>query len=232
MGRRQLGHLPGPHEQRPQVAELAEDLARERDRRVADRYRALAEPGLGAHALAGAEGPVEQPVEEDAGVLLLRGDRERVLDLAEYLRLAHDERVEAGRHAEQMAGDVGVRAGVQVGRDLGLRHVVEPAHEGGEGRARALRIVADDVDLRPVARRQDDDLAQSGKLGQLGQRMRDAAPREVDPFAQIDRRAVMACAEQEQVHGAWSRLRFERRCRRAVSRSCGSASRSSLSARN
>ena len=55
--------------------------------------------------------------------------RERVLDLAQDLRFPHHQRVEAGRHPEQVAHHVGVVAGVEVGRELGFRHVMEAAHE-------------------------------------------------------------------------------------------------------
>ena len=40
---------------------------RERHRRVADRHRAFAQPCFAPHALAGAEGGVEQPIDQRAG---------------------------------------------------------------------------------------------------------------------------------------------------------------------
>ena len=65
----QLGHLARAEDQRRSARELAEDLLRQRDRRVADRHRALAEARFGAHALADAEGRMEQPVRERAGAM-------------------------------------------------------------------------------------------------------------------------------------------------------------------
>ena len=54
-------------------------------------------------------------------VCRVAGDGVRVLDLAENLRLADDQRVEAGGDAEQMARGVEAAAHVEVRRELRRR---------------------------------------------------------------------------------------------------------------
>ena len=100
--RGQRADLAGADDQHAAPVEAAEDLPRQRDRGEADRHRAFAERGFGAHALADAERPVEQLAEQRPGAAALGGRLERVLHLAEDLRLADDQRIEAGGDAEQM----------------------------------------------------------------------------------------------------------------------------------
>ena len=68
----------------------------------------FAERRLGAHALADAERPVKQLAQQRPGAVPLGRGLERVLHLAEDLRLADDQRVEAGRDAEQVPRRLGV----------------------------------------------------------------------------------------------------------------------------
>ena len=110
---------PAPMTSDVAALEVAEDLARERDGGEADRHRARAEAGLGPHALADGERRVEQAVEDRPRRLRVGRDGVRFLHLAEDLRLADDERVEAGGDAEQMARDVEVGDVVDVRRDVG-----------------------------------------------------------------------------------------------------------------
>ena len=101
-------HLAGAEDHEVLLAQVAEDLAGERDRRVAERDRALGEPGIGADTLADGEGAMEQAVDHAAGAARLAGGLVGVLDLPEDLRFADDERIESGRDPEQVAGGVGV----------------------------------------------------------------------------------------------------------------------------
>ena len=100
----ELGHLPGAEDEHVEAGKLAEDLSRQFDRRVADRNGALAEAGFAAHALADAEGGVEQAMRHRAGEVQLARGRVRRFDLTEDLRLADDQRVEARRDAEEVRG--------------------------------------------------------------------------------------------------------------------------------
>ena len=61
---RELGHFAGPEDQDSKAGELAENLLRQRDGRVADRDGALAETGLGTDTLPDGERGVKEPVEE------------------------------------------------------------------------------------------------------------------------------------------------------------------------
>src|SRR5207247_1831435 len=94
--------LAGAHDEHPAAVEAPENLAGQGDRGKADRDRALTEPRLRAHALADAKRGMEQPREQGPGTLARGGDLKRLLDLSENLRLADDERIEPGRHPEQV----------------------------------------------------------------------------------------------------------------------------------
>ena len=97
-GGRELADPAGADQQHAATLEVAEHLRRERGRRGRDRRRALADRGLGAHALADRERLPEDAVEQRPG----RDRLVRVADLAEDLALARDERVEPGGDAEQV----------------------------------------------------------------------------------------------------------------------------------
>ena len=89
---------PAPIEQHAAPVQLAEHLRRERRRGRRDRRRALADRGLGAHALADGERLAEHAVEQRPGRNRLVGGTH----LAEDLALARDERVEPGGDPEEM----------------------------------------------------------------------------------------------------------------------------------
>ena len=98
----QLGHLAGAEDQHVEPLQVAEDLLRQRDRRVADRHGAFAEAGLGAHALADGERRVNSRLVSAPVTWRSLAFGVRVLDLAEDLRLADDQRIEAGGDAKQV----------------------------------------------------------------------------------------------------------------------------------
>ena len=135
------------------------------------------------------------------------GDGVRVLHLAENLRLADDERVEAGGDAEQMARDVEIGDVVDVRRDVAGGDAVEVADEAHQILARrraprrrrrrarrgcrSTRTTASRVDPRPAS-------ARSASA--------DAARLEIDPLAQLDRRGAVTDSDQEQMHLAIEHL--------------------------
>ena len=94
--------LPGAEQQGALALEAAERFGRELDSGRRDRLGHLRELRLGAHALARVERILEEPVQHRPG----RAGGQRGLvglaHLAEDLRLARHERVEAGRHAEEV----------------------------------------------------------------------------------------------------------------------------------
>ena len=111
---RELGHLAGAEDEDAQAGEVTEDLPGELDRGVADRDRTFGEPGFVPHALADREGGVKQPMGHGAREVEVARGGVRRLHLAEDLRLADDERVEACRHAEEMARGVDAAMAVEV----------------------------------------------------------------------------------------------------------------------
>jgi len=136
----------------------------------------------------------------------VRRDGIRVLDLSEDLRFAHDQRVEPRRDTKQVPRDVGAGVDVEMRREVVLGHIVEPAHEPLQAGSRGLAVLAGDVDLGAVAGRQHHGLSRRRTRGQLPQRLAHATPREIDPLAQIDRRRVVAHAQQQEIHRAWCSL--------------------------
>src|SRR5690606_9631067 len=96
-----FGHLARAEEDDRAAYELAENLLGQVDGDARDRDLSLADGGLGAHALGDVEGPAQDALQEGAeGAGLLR-ELEGVLDLAENLRLADDQRIEGRRDAEE-----------------------------------------------------------------------------------------------------------------------------------
>ena len=128
----------------------------------------------------------------------------RLFDLPENLRLADDQRIEAGRDPEQVAGGFEVGHLVDVRLDRRDVHAVKRAHERDQLGSRRLDIVAGDVELRAIAGREHRHLAGRGALRRAGreraQRVLEAARLEIDPLAQLDRRGPVADSEEQQVH--------------------------------
>ena len=198
--RRQLGHLAGADDQHRGVLQVAADLARQAERRVADRHRALGQLGLAAHALAGGERGVEQAVEERAGRVLIGRRGVGLLHLAEDLRLADDQRIEPGGDAEQVAGGVGLGAGVDVRAQIVGRHRARRREEAGHRLVAVLEAVAGRVQLGAVAGREQHHLAERRIAGQRRHRVAEIAGRERQPLAQLDGRRVVAHAEDQESH--------------------------------
>ena len=198
--RRQLGHLAGADDEHRRVAQVADDLARQAERRVADRHRALGQLGLAPHALAGGERGVEQAVEERAGRVQIGRGRVGLLHLAEDLRLADDERIEPGGDPEQVAGGVGFAAGVDVRPQIVGRHGAGRRQEAGHRLVAVLEAVAGRVELGPVAGREQHHFAERRIAGQRRHRLAEIAGGERQPLAQVDGRGVMADAEDQESH--------------------------------
>ena len=196
-----FAHLPGPEQEDATSGEVAEHLLGQRCRRRRDRRRALPDRGLHPDALSGVQRLAEEPVEERAR----RAGFERRPHLAEDLSLAGNERVESGGDSKEVERRRLVAQAIQRGGEI-----VRPL--AGQLRQRVDRLVvgvlvADEVELGAVARREHDRLAVE-LLGQpLGQR---AARVEIqrDTFAQLDRRSVVRNAGESQLHEAkWVRGR-------------------------
>ena len=198
--RRQLAHLAGADHHDVAAAEIAEDLARERDGGVAHRDGARAEAGLRPHALADGERRVEEAIEHRPRRARVGRGRVRLFHLPEDLRLADHERIEAGRHAEQMPRRLEVREVVGVRRHVGGHDLVVVAQEAEEVLPRRLGLLARDVHLRAVARRHDDRLARGSAPRERAQRRLQIARLEIDALAQLHRRGAMTQSDEQQMH--------------------------------
>ena len=196
---RQLAHFAGADDEDGPPLEVAEDLARERDRRKADRDGARGEPGLRADALAGGERRVKQPVEHGADRLRAGGEGVGFFHLAEDLRLADDQRIEAGGHAEQMTGGVEIDQVVNMRGELAAIDAVKLADEGAEIGARRPDVFARRIDFGAIAGGEHDRLVGRAPGGQRPQR-RLHASLEVDPLTQVDGRGAVTEAHNDYVH--------------------------------
>ena len=108
VARRELDHLAGADQERRVPLEAREHAPRELDAGGGDRDRARADRGFRAHALGDGEGGLEQAIEQRAGRARLLRRAVGVLELAEDLRLAEDQRVEPGGDGERVAHGVRV----------------------------------------------------------------------------------------------------------------------------
>ena len=196
----QRADFAGADDQHASSLQTAENLPRELHRREADRHRAFAEGCFAADALADVERPVKELPEHRAGAAPFRRRLERILDLTQDLRFADDQRVQAGRDAEEMLRDVGFGERKQMRREaLGWKLVVL-AEKPDDLVPRRLRRSAGDVDLRAVARRQDNGLGRRRSGGERHDRRTDIATREVELLPEIHGCRPVTHAEQEQMH--------------------------------
>ena len=196
----ELRHLAGAEDQDAAPLEVAEDLFRERDGRVADRDGAFTESRFGAHALADRERRVKQAVRQGRGELSVACDAVRGFDLAENLWLADHERIEPRGDPEQMARGIRAAMHVEVLRHLRMRDLVILAEEPPDAIGGRVRV-ADGIDLRAIAGREDDQLTPHAARRERGKRRLDASAREVDALPQLDGRRTVAQSYGEKAHG-------------------------------
>ena len=116
----------------------------------------------------------------------------RVLHLAENLRLADDQRVEAGGDAKQVPRGFEVGELVDVRRAETARSMPWNSLKNVASSARAaVDVVARDVQLGAVAGRDHRHFAGRTAGRERPQRAFEAARLEVEPLAQLDRRGAM-----------------------------------------
>ena len=212
MLRRERAGLTRADDEHATSVEAAENLSRKRDGGEADRHRAFTERRLATHALTDAERPVKRLVQQGPRAMPLGRRLERFLHLAEDLRLADDQRVEPGGHPEQVPRRRDVVVRKQVRQEHVLRELMIVAEECDQLFTCARRIAARDIDLGTVARRQHHRFGRRGSRSQRFNGGSDVTAREVEPFAEIDRRRPVTYAEQEQMH--WARSSLKRVARR------------------
>ena len=142
---------------------------------------------------------LEQTVQRRAQPLLATGGLPGVLHLAQDLRFAQHQRVQAAGDAEQVAHRVVVAVHVQIVRQRGGRQAVVGRQPVGHARFRAVFDLA--VDFGAVAGRQQGGFGHPGHRAQAVQRRRQLARVQGHPFAQGQRRGLVVEAKGEQGHG-------------------------------
>jgi len=125
----------------------------------------------------------------------------RLLQLAEDLRLAQHHRIEAGGDAERMARGVLGRQRV----DVRLERIALELVVVGQPAGRVLRVVRAAVDLGPVAGGQDRRLGHRAGLHQVAQCLGHRLAVEGDPFAHLDRGALVVDADCVELHESGTR---------------------------
>ena len=192
-------HLAGAHQQRGAGAQIRVDAARETDRRGGDRDGVGADAGLGADALGGRKGGLEELVERRAGAAALLGKPVRFLQLAEDLGLAEHHGIEAGGNVEGVLDSAPLLVDVQARREIDAVAVVplEPLRE-----FRAARR-SRPIELGAVASGQNHDLGHADLLAQGAQGEKQTRLVEGHPLAQRNRGGLMVDSEDIERHAAF-----------------------------
>ena len=125
----------------------------------------------------------------------VRRGRKRVLDLAEDLRLADNERVEAGGDAEQMARRVVVDMRVEMRSNAIGRQLVELGEKRDQILAAEVGVLARDVQLRAVARRDDDGLGSVLATRERAHGRLETAAAEIQPLPELHGGCTMTGAD-------------------------------------
>ena len=167
------------------------------------RYRIGADAGVGAGALGGGEGLLEQPVQLSAQRPGLARGGPCLFDLAQNLRLAQHQRIQPAGDPEQVAHGVGVAVPVQVAVQ-GVARLGMRGQPVGQRSPVAFRVR---IQLGAVAGRQQHRLMHARQRAQRCQRRRQRVRGERHPLAQGNRRGLVVDAEDVQAHGAWQGLR-------------------------
>src|SRR5581483_985178 len=184
------GELPDPASAEQQHAtprELTEDLGRERRGGRRDRRRALADRRLAAHALADGERLAKDTVEH-------RPRRHRFIrgpHLSEDLALAGNERVEAGRDAEEVTRCINL---VQPIGDVGERLACEELERGD----RLGLVDPGEIELGAIARRE------AHRVAERAREPRSLLHGQGHPLTQLHRRDVVRQPDDgERRHAKW-----------------------------
>ena len=193
--------LPAPTTSTLLAVEVAEEVVRDLDGHGADRDGVARDLGLAAHAARGARGALRAAVEHGPGRARARGRVEHRLHLAEDLRLAHDERVEARGDAEEVLDALALEARVEVRLDLRLEHAGAAREVDAHGAQRGVGVRGHGVDLDAVAGVEQRDLAHAGQRLELEQRRVHLLGRHGELLAQRDGRRAVRDTEDDDVDG-------------------------------
>ncbi len=193
--RGQLAHLARADEQDRPLVDVIEDAGGELGCSGGDGRRVLADARLAARALADVQRLAEEAVQNRTDGARVLGRLEGGPHLAEDLRLAGDEGVEPGGHAEEVKSGLPILLDVQRALELRARQARQRNERGDCLLACGLGVVRGDVEADTVAGRQGDRLAQRDgqSCGQLTRRH----VVERESFPQLDRRVTVGRADEE-----------------------------------
>src|SRR5690606_39024130 len=198
--RDQFDGLAGADQEHGGIVRSGEAVQRQAHGGGGDRHRVDADPGVGARTLGRGEGLLEQAVElaaQGAGAAR-RGPG--LLHLAEDLRFAQHQRVEAGGDPEQVADRLGVLVPVEIGAQVAAQAGVVGRVGGQPGSQRAAVVLGGRVQLGAVAGRQQHHLMYPRQLAQRRQGRRQRVFGKGHPFAQFDRRGLVVEADGDERH--------------------------------
>ena len=154
----QFPHLAGADDQDGLIVEVVEDVTSDVDGDTRDRELAAAQPRLVAGPLGGAQGPLEDGMEDRPDDPPAGGGLVGIADLTEDLVLAGHQALQADRDAEEMADRRLLAVEDRMpGHTLG-RHPVERSPEGRQLVDFRRCRLGGRVDLNPVAGREQDEL--------------------------------------------------------------------------
>ena len=196
----QRAHRAGADDEHLGAVERAEHLPGLVQPGGDQRAAGAVDAGLGAGPLADPQGLLGERAELPAGGPgVLRG-AQRVPDLAEDLALADDHRVQPAGHREQVRDGAVLVVHVEVRGELVQGDAGPPGEQlGGLGEA-AVELVDLGVDLDPVAGGEHDRLGRVVAGDHVGEQLGDGVGGQRDPLEQVDRRAAVGQADDEDAH--------------------------------
>jgi hypothetical protein len=178
------------------------------DRSVCDRESVTADPRCGPHQLADSKGFGGKAVDDGAhGPVLARG-RKRIADLPEDLGLPKHDRFEPARHPEDVPHGVPLIVEVSGAAEVVLGDSANVRKKA----SRRLHIytIDDRIDLRPIARREDEPFARVLRKGQ--QPFGQSGASERKPFSKLHRSTFVIDADDDGIslqENAFVRTRWD-----------------------
>ena len=189
----QLAHLPRADEHHVAAVQVVEHLLRERCSGRGDRGRALTDRGLDARPATRVQRLAEDPVEQRPG----RAGLVRRPHLPEDLPLARNQRVQSGRHPEEVKRSGLVGKPVQHRGDLVAALPCKCEQSPACLDVELVILDRSQVDLGAVAGRENYCFLVDGQRArQLG----GGVHLDSDPLAQLDRRPMVRDPDQGQLH--------------------------------
>jgi len=197
----QFDGLAGTDQQHGRFTEPGKTVLRQAYRDGRHRHRIRADTGIGARALGGGEGLLEQAIQLPAECPGLARGGPRLFHLPEDLRLAQHQRIQAGGDPEQVAHGVAVVMPVQV-----VVQIVASVRMGGQPVRQCTAVVVGmRVQLGAVAGGEQHRLADLRQGTQGRQRRRQSVLGERHFLAQGNRRGLVVDAEDVQAHCGFCR---------------------------